>query len=302
MMATQLQPPVNLGESENKASINKLSVNSKADIIHSFSGYLQNQGLSKNSIRNYLADFSKFFDWYVKNNESLFSLEKINLELINYYLEKSKENQVSPATLNRYGVTLKQLFKWVNPNVTLPQKEKPFRKSKPQKNIYIPVIFKTFLSNILLPQLSLITLPKGVLTAILIASVITFSGGIGGYFLYKSSLNNEKNILSSESSNISKEEALGQVLSLETEKAVFEINLETAIKNLATVSGLFRAEGGLTATQADIEGGLTVGSNSFIVNSQGAIEAATGIQSSGNIILTGLTSGSGDYICLDSSN
>ena len=73
---------------ENKASINKLSVNSKADIIHSFSGYLQNQGLSKNSIRNYLADFSKFFDWYVKNNESLFSLEKINIELINYYMEK----------------------------------------------------------------------------------------------------------------------------------------------------------------------------------------------------------------------
>jgi site-specific recombinase XerD len=135
-------------------------------------------------------------------------------------------------------------------------------------------------------------------TFILLLSV---SGVLGGFALLGNQVFNQG--LSSTGDNnflspiliTSAQDASGQVLASQIEKGVLQFNTDVGVNGSLNVS-----------SNASVSGTFAVGTIStnsgLLVNENGAIASAAGIGSSGNIIFTGLVSGTGTQLCLDPKN
>ena len=88
------------------------------NIVEKFSQYLKQQGLSKNTVRNYLVDISRFISYFETTLEKDFSdttLSEVNTNFINGYLKFLKNNKTPQTTVKRYLATIKKFFSWANP-------------------------------------------------------------------------------------------------------------------------------------------------------------------------------------------
>jgi len=77
-----------------------------------FATFLAQQGLSKGSVRNYVADLSRFIAWFKRKLWPEFSSDKLSSHVFEKYVEFLSNSQIPPSTAKRYIATLKQFSKW----------------------------------------------------------------------------------------------------------------------------------------------------------------------------------------------
>jgi len=79
-----------------------------------FATFLKDQGLSKGSVRNYVADLGRFTAWFTSEYGHEFSSEKLNDKVLDKFVGYLSENQIPQATAKRYVASLKQFAKWIS--------------------------------------------------------------------------------------------------------------------------------------------------------------------------------------------
>lgn len=91
-------------------------------LLKAYAEYLASQGLSKSSVRNYLADMGRFIRWFEAAEVSRFSPEKILGHHVARYQTHLTRAGVPDSTIKRYVASLKQFLRWARPQVAVPQK------------------------------------------------------------------------------------------------------------------------------------------------------------------------------------
>ena len=71
-----------------------------------YSNHLATQGLSRGSIRNYLADLSRFTRWFEVTTGESFAPEKLKSFHIDQYREYLTHEQIPASTARRYIASL----------------------------------------------------------------------------------------------------------------------------------------------------------------------------------------------------
>lgn len=83
-------------------------------IINQFEESLVIQGRSENTIKNYMCDLNKFYDYFKGKN--IEQIQTIDLEEYKKYIKYHggrKNTEANPNTINRHITTLKLFYKWM---------------------------------------------------------------------------------------------------------------------------------------------------------------------------------------------
>lgn len=86
-----------------------------SNLSNQYSYFLEKSGLSKGSIRNYLADLNKFSVWFAMTYGKQLTPSDITAAAASAYVQNLSATNVPVSTIRRYVTTLKQFSGWANP-------------------------------------------------------------------------------------------------------------------------------------------------------------------------------------------
>ena len=300
-------PPEGQLDSEQVSSPEFLS---DISALSEYTKFLEEQRLSKSSIRNYVADMTRFIRWFEMAEVQGFSPEKIRGHHMGQYQTHLVRSGVPESTIRRYIASLKHFVRFIHPQMHLPVKPKPFSLTAPPwwKDVRKSIgEYRQFV-----PEFAVLRANRaGAAVAwgavfLLLSILISGTAYSAGQYFASIRKAQTATVGVAENAKLAVAPSEGSVLASEIERGILEINTGVGIYAEASISGMLSANGGLTTTTAVVNQTLSVGTGgAFLVNEAGAIESATGITSSGDITFTGLlenTSADLKSLCLDTDN
>ncbi len=98
-----------------------------------FSRFLQQQGLSGVSIKNYTADVNKFIKWLEATADGPVAAHYIRKNHIDQYLASLETEGVAESTIKRYTAVLNRFYSWIHPTQVRKETTPPLARYKPRK-------------------------------------------------------------------------------------------------------------------------------------------------------------------------
>jgi site-specific recombinase XerD len=118
-----------------------------------YASFLAQQGLSKGSVRNYVADLNRFTQWFESTYQTQFNQSLISPSSLSQYEKFLSTSQVPKSTLKRHIISLHKFLSWTNPKQSFIRNVS--KKIKILSNNYISQTYSSLLSvNKILSQYS----------------------------------------------------------------------------------------------------------------------------------------------------
>src|SRR4030042_2848639 len=115
-----------------------------SSLPNDFARYLQSQGRSGVSIKNYTADVVKFLRWLEASADGPVAAHYIRKNHIDQYLSTLSAEGTAESTVKRYEAVLNRFYAWIHPTQVLREatptlaRYKPKKRGAPKKNASVP--------------------------------------------------------------------------------------------------------------------------------------------------------------------